>query len=181
MSQVIVAKRYADALFQLADENNLTREFVSELDVVETVFEQNESLAPLLTSPDVKTEDKLALIDTAFNSVHVFIKNEFKMIVERNRSNVILQMIQEFKNLYNERNSIAHAVVTSVGSLSTEELSNVEETFKKLLNKSSLIIENKVDESLLGGIRIRVGNTIYDGTLSNKLRRIEQNLLTANK
>src|SRR5690625_6902338 len=103
------------------------------------------------------------------------------MMVERNRSNVIVQMIQEFKNLYNEKNSIAHAVVTSVRSLSADELSNVEETFKKLLNKSSLIIENKVDNSLLGGIRIRVGNTIYDGTLSNKLRRIEQNLLTANK
>src|SRR5690625_2979865 len=180
-SKVIEAKRYADALFQLAEENNLTSEFVSELDVVETVFEQNESLAPLLASPDVKTTDKLALIDTAFNSIHVFIKNEFKMMVERNRSNVILQMIQEFKNLYNEKNSIAHAVVTSVRSLSADELSNVEETFKKLLNKSALIIENKVDASLLGGIRIRVGNTIYDGTLSNKLRRIEQNLLTANK
>src|SRR5699024_2499249 len=111
--------------------------------VASKVIEQNESLAPLLASPDVKTTDKLALIDTAFNSIHVFIKNEFKMMVERNRSNVILQMIQEFKNLYNEKNSIAHAVVTSVRSLSADELSNVEETFKKLLNKSSLIIENK--------------------------------------
>src|SRR5699024_10624959 len=124
---------------------------------------------------------KIGLIDTAFNSVHVFIKNEFKMMVERNRSNVILQMIQEFKNLYNEKKSIAHAVVTSVRSLSADELSYVEDTFKKLLNKSSLNIKNKVNNSLLGGIRIRVGNTIYEGTLSNKLRRIEQNLLTANK
>src|SRR5690625_2809934 len=146
MSQVIVAKRYADALFQLADENNLTSEFVSDLDVVETVVEKNESIAPILANPDVKTEDNHALIDTAFNSVHVSIKNEFKMIVERNRSNVILQMIQEFKNLYNEKNRIAHAVVTSVRSLSADEISNVEETFKKLLNKSALIIENKVED-----------------------------------
>src|SRR5690625_1632697 len=181
MSQVIVAKRYADALFQLAEENNLTSEFVSELDVVETVFEQNESLAPLLASPDVKTTDKLALIDTAFNSIHVFIKNEFKMMVERNRSNVMLQMIQEFKNLYNEKNSIANAVVTSVRSLSAYEISKFEEKYNNILNKSNLNIENKVDESLLGGSRIRVSNTIYDGTLYNKLRRIEQNLLTANK
>src|SRR5699024_5755556 len=157
-------------LFPLADEKNITSEFVSELAVVETVLEQNDSFAPLLASPHVQRTDKLAIINTALNSIHVFINNEFKMMVERNRSSVILQMIQEFKNVYNEKNSIAHAVVTSVRSLSADELSNVEETFKKLLNKSSLIIENKVDESLLGGIRIRVGNTIYDGTLSNKLR-----------
>src|SRR5699024_10861446 len=117
MSQVIVAKRYADALFQLADENNLTSEFVSELDVVETVIEHNESIVSFLASPAVNTTDKLALIDTDFYSIHVCIKNEFKMMVERNRSNVILQMIQEFQNLYNEQNSIAHAVVTSVRSL----------------------------------------------------------------
>src|SRR5699024_8304284 len=99
MSQVIVAKRYADALFQLAEENNLTSEFVSELDVVETICKQKESLAPLLESHDIKTTDKLAIIDTAFNSIYVFIKNEYKKMVESNSSNVILEMIQEFTNL----------------------------------------------------------------------------------
>ncbi|HLR59074.1 MAG TPA: F0F1 ATP synthase subunit delta [Pseudogracilibacillus sp.] len=181
MSQVIVAKRYADALFQLAEDKNLTNEFVKELNVVETVFKQNEKFASLLASPNATNADKLALIDTAFNSVHVYIKNELKIMVERRRSDVILPMINEFTNLYNEKNDIAHAVVSSVRELSSDEISNVETTFKQLLNKQSLIIENKVDKSLLGGLRIRIGNTIYDGSLSNKLKRIEQNLLTANK
>src|SRR5699024_12728381 len=99
MSQVIVAKRYADALFQLAEENNLTSEFVSELDVIETVFEQNESLAPLLASPDVKTPDKLALIDTAFNSIQEFIKNDFKMIIERIIRSAFYKTRHNLKNL----------------------------------------------------------------------------------
>lgn len=181
MSQVIVAKRYADALFQLAEEHNLTEQFVKELNIVETVFEQNEKLPLLLASPNATNADKLALIEVAFASVHVYIKNELKILVERRRSSVISQMIKEFTNLYNEKNDIAHAVVSSVRELSADQLSNIETTFKELLNKQSLIIENKVDKSLLGGLRIRIGNTIYDGSLSNKLKRIEQNLLTANK
>lgn len=181
MSQVIVAKRYADALFQLAEEQDLTESFVKELDVVRAVFEQNEKLVSLLASPNATNADKLALIEVAFDSVHKFIKNELKIMVERRRSSAILQVIEEFKNLYNDKNDIAYAVVSSVRELSQAELSNVETTFKELLNKQSLIIENKVDKSLLGGLRIRVGNTIYDGSLSNKLKRIEQNLLTANK
>lgn len=181
MSQVIVAKRYADALFQLAEEHNLTDDFVKELNVVASVFEQNEKLTSLLASPNATNADKLALIDTAFASVHVYIKNELKIMVERNRSTAITQMIEAFMNLNNDKNDIAHAVVSSVRALTQDEVSNVETTFKRLLNKQSLIIENRVDESLLGGLRIRVGNTIYDGSLSNKLKRIEQNLLTANK
>lgn len=181
MSQVIVAKRYADALFQLAEENNLTDQFIEELNVVKSVFEQNEKLSVLLASPNATISEKTALIDTAFASVHLHIKNGLKIMVERRRSNVILQMVEEFVNLYNDKNDIAYAVVSSVRELSPVELTNVETTFKKLLNKKSLIIDNKVDESLLGGLRIRVGNTIYDGSLSNKLKRIEQNLLTANK
>ena len=181
MSQTIVAKRYADALFQIAEENDLTSQFIEELNVVKSVFEQNEKLSVLLASPSATNKEKTTLIDSAFASVHLHIKNALKIMIERRRSNVILQMIEEFINLYNDKNDITHAVVSSVRELSTEEISNVETTFKALLNKKSLFIENKVDKSLLGGLRIRIGNTIYDGSLSNKLKRIEQNLLTATK
>lgn len=181
MSQTIVAKRYADALFQLAEENELTSQFIEELNVVKSVFEQNKKLPTLLASPNATIAEKTALIDAAFASVHIHIKNGLKIMVERKRSNVILPMIEAFINIYNDKNDIAYAVVSSVRELSSGELSNVETTFKRLLNKKALFIENKVDKSLLGGLRIRIGNTIYDGTLSNKLKRIEQNLLTANK
>ncbi len=181
MSQTIVAKRYADALFQIAEEKDLTSQFIEELNVVKSVFEQNEKLSVLLASPNTTNKEKTALIDSAFASVHLHIKNGLKIMIERRRSNVILQMIEEFITLYNEKNDITHAVVSSVRELSPVELTNVETTFKELLNKKSLFIENKVDKSLLGGLRIRIGNTIYDGSLSNKLKRIEQNLLTATK
>lgn len=181
MSQIIVAKRYADALFQLAEEHDLTDQFIEELNVVKSVFEQNEKLSTLLASPSATIAQKTALIDTAFESVHVYIKNELKIMVERRRSNAILQMIEEFTKLYNDKFDLAYAEVYSVRELSAEELSNVETTFKELLNKNSLIVENKVDKSLLGGLRIRIGNTIYDGSLSGKLKRIEQKLLTASK
>ena len=181
MSQTIVAKRYADALFQIAEENELTGQFIEQLNVVKSVFEQNEKLPLLLASPNATNAEKTALIDTAFTSVHLHIRNGLKIMIERRRSNVILQMIEEFINIYNDKNDITHAVVSSVRELSTEEISNVETTFKALLNKKALFIENKVDKSLLGGLRIRIGNTIYDGSLSNKLKRIEQNLLTATK
>lgn len=181
MSQVIVAKRYADALFQLANEQNLTDQFIEELEVVKATFEQNEKLSFLLSSPNVTVSKKTALIDEAFAGVHTYIKNELKILIQRRRSNSIIHVIDEFTNLYNEKNDIAHAIVTSARELTETEATNVETTFKSLLNKKSLTIENKVDASLLGGLRIRIGNTIYDGSVSGKLKRIEQELLTASK
>src|SRR5699024_11759154 len=65
-------------------------------------------------SSDVCSSDlKAALIDTAFESVHVYIKNELKIMVERRRSNAILQMIEEFTKLYNDKFDLAYAEVRS--------------------------------------------------------------------
>lgn len=181
MSEVIVAKRYADALFQLAEEKNLTDQFMSELTVLDTVFSENQALITVLQSPNVSTDKKTSLIDSVFKDIHVFIRNEMKLLIERNRTSVMKALINEFTELYNEKNNIAHAVVYSARALTDAEKTNVEQKFKDILNKQSLSIENKVDETLLGGLRIRVGNTIYDGSVSGKLKRIEQDLLTASK
>ncbi len=181
MSEVIVAKRYADALFQLAEEKNLTDQFMDELKVLDAVFSENDALITVLQSPNVANDKKIEVIDTVFKDLHVFIRNEMKLLIERNRTGVMKALIHEFTELYNEKNDIAHALVYSARKLTDAEKTNVEQKFKDILNKQSLSIENRVDETLLGGLRIRVGNTIYDGSVSGKLKRIEQDLLTASK
>lgn len=81
----------------------------------------------------------------------------------------------------NEASGVAEADVYSVRELSSEELAQVEKVFVKRLNLNTLRMNNIVDASLLGGIRVQIGNKIYDGTLATQLKRLEQNLTSANK
>jgi F-type H+-transporting ATPase subunit delta len=83
--------------------------------------------------------------------------------------------------LANGAKGIAEATVYSVRALSDAELEKLAQTFAKRLNKNAVKLENKVDPSIIGGVKIRMGNTIYDGSLSAKLKRIERNITATNK
>src|SRR5699024_11963527 len=83
--------------------------------------------------------------------------------------------------LLNGAKGIAEATRHSVPPLSNPERSALVKNLAKRLNKSTINLQNIVDTSVLGGLKIRVGNTIFDGSLSGKLKRIERNIVTANK
>lgn len=179
MSEAIVANRYADALFQLANEMNQTENFLSQIEVVSTAFTENPALMELLDHPKVSFEKKAEMIDASFNKCDKQIINTIKLLVERQRIGLIQEIATHFIHLYNEANGIAAAKVYSVRELSDDEKQQVEASLTKQLKKSKVLIENIIDPSLLGGLKIRVGNTIYDGTISGRLNRMKHNIGSA--
>lgn len=180
MSESVVAKRYADALFQLALEKDKADEFVSQLSVILDVFQENEKSIQFLSHPRVDEAEKMKFIDEVFQSADRAIINTLKVLIQRQRITNVTSILEHFIALYNEENKIAVATVHSVRELSDTEKADFEASFKKLINKNKIQIENIVDPSLIGGMRIRVGNTIYDGSISNKLERIRSNIVSAN-
>lgn len=174
----VVAKRYADALFQLANEKNIVDKLISELEEVKKVFQDEDKLYEFLNHPRVKKEDKVKLIDDSFKDCDVNIVNLIKLLVERHRIEQVPAIVDGFVELYNEANEVATATVYSVRELSEAEKTEIEESFKKKLNKQSVAINNIVDPSIIGGLKIRVGNTIYDGSISGKLNRMKNRLVS---
>lgn len=174
----VVAKRYADALFQLANEKNIVEQLISELKEVKKVFENEDKLYEFLNHPRVAKADKVKLIDDSFNKCDVNIVNLLKILVERHRIEQVPAIVDIFVELYNEANETATATVYSVRELSDAEKTEIEESFKKKLNKKSVAINNIVDPSIIGGLKIRVGNTIYDGSISGKLNRMRNRLVS---
>src|SRR5690625_573324 len=179
MSEAVVAKRYADALFQLATEKNKIDTFLTELDVVKDVFANDAEVMNFLSHPRLKMNEKMNIIDKAFAKCDQDVKNVVKLLVERQRINAMTLVVEEFIQRYNDANDIAHAIVYSVRELTEDEKAQIEASLKKQLNKQSITIENVIQPSLLGGLRIRVGNTIFDGSISGKLNRMKQSMVSA--
>src|SRR5690625_4618436 len=178
---IVVAKRYADALFQLANEKNNSETIQKELRTVQEVFQKNEKLATILNHQRINKDEKMKIVDDAYNSLNNEVVNLIKLLVERNIIESIVSVIEHFNHLYNEENGIAQATVYSVRPLTESETSDLEASFKKQFDKSSIRINNVVDPSVIGGVKIRVGNTIYDGSISGKLNRIKHNLVSVSK
>lgn len=176
----VVANRYADALFELGIEKNILDQYVEELNTVKDVFSDNEQLDTFLKHPSIKNKTKKQLLEEAFTGLHVDILNTLKLLVERSRTEMVLAIIDHFIQLVNDRKGIAEAKVFSVRELSQSEQVELQATFAKRFNKSDIHLVNIVDPGLLGGMKVQVGNTIFDGTVKNKLRRIERKIVTAN-
>ncbi|GAB3044911.1 F0F1 ATP synthase subunit delta [Virgibacillus ainsalahensis] len=181
MSEALVAKRYAEALFQLGKEKAVLDQLLEDFRVVKEVFQTNKELITFLKHPRFDNEKKKQFLDEVFQGLGTDVVNTLKILVERHRVEVTPSIIDHLVQLSNDAKGIAEARVYSVRELSDAEKQELETSFAKRLNKVSVSFENVVDPTLVGGVKIRMGNTIYDGSISGKLKRIERDMLTANK
>ncbi|WP_102026431.1 F0F1 ATP synthase subunit delta [Salirhabdus sp. Marseille-P4669] len=180
MSHSVVANRYAVALFQLGQEKSLLATLEEELRVVREVFETNSNITTFLNHPAVSTEQKKAIVKDAFQHASKELINTLSLMIDRRRAEEIPAMASAFVGMVNEFNGVQEAEVYSVRELSDDEKESLQKVFAEKLGLNALRIQNIVDTSLLGGLKLKIGNRIYDGSVSGKLERIERNLVSVN-
>ncbi|MEW9077941.1 F0F1 ATP synthase subunit delta [Terrisporobacter glycolicus] len=172
----IIANRYAEALFQLSEDENITKEIYNELhNVVETV-KNNKDLDNVLRSPLVAKIEKVKLIESLFNNkINNNLKNFLKILVEKGRISSLKSIELTFKQLLNDKNNIIEGTVISAIPLTDNKVKELEEKLSKKYNKN-VTLENKVDQSILGGVLVRLGNTQIDGSVKTRLDNIKDQL-----
>ena len=177
MSNSVVAKRYGVALFELAQEKAQVDIVQQELLEVKKVFQMNQELEQLLTNPKLAMTKKKELLANLFQEANPLIQNTLYVMLEKNRLAEIVNTIDEFIEYANEAAGIAEAKVFSTRVLTAEESQGISTAFAAKVGRQSLQIDNIIDPTLIGGIRVQIGNHIYDGSLSAKLERMQQDLI----
>lgn len=172
----IIANRYAEALFQLSEDDNITKEIYNELHNVVDTVKNNKDLDNVLKSPLVAKVEKVKLIETLFNNkINNNLKNFLKILVEKGRISSLKSIELTFKQLLNDKNNIIEGTVISAIPLTDKKVKELEEKLSKKYNKN-VTLENKVDESILGGVLVRLGNTQIDGSVKTRLNNIKDQL-----
>lgn len=179
MGQEVIAKRYAVALFELGKEKQRLNELEDEMKTVQSVFNNQPKLEEMLTHPNISVQDKKKLIDESFRAaVSKDVLHTMKYMIDRHRGDVINEVASLFVNLAYEEKGVAEAKVYSVKPLSDDEKQALSDSFAKKVGKRSLLIDNIVDKELIGGVKLRIGNRLFDGSVSGKLKRIERQLIS---
>ena len=172
----IIANRYAEALFELSEEENTTKEIHNELKNILDILKNNKDLDNVLKSPLVAKDEKIQLIEVLFNNkINNNLKNFLKLLVEKGRISSLKSIELTFKELLNEKHNIIEGTVISAIALNNEKIKKLEEKLSKKYNKN-VTLENKVDEGILGGVLIRLGNTQIDGSVKTRLDNIKDQL-----
>lgn len=177
MSNSVVAKRYGVALFELAKEKGQLDIIQQELLELKKVFQTNGELEQLLDNPKLAMTKKKELLANLFKEANQLIQNTLFIMLEKNRLADIVNTIDEFVAYAYEAAGVAEAKVFSTRALTEEESQSVSTAFAAKVGRQSLEIENIIDPSLIGGIRLQIGTRIFDGSLSGKLERMQKDLI----
>ncbi|WP_139491087.1 F0F1 ATP synthase subunit delta [Brevibacillus dissolubilis] len=171
-----VAKRYARALFEVANERGLVDQIETELKDILGVVQADQDLNQFLMHPHIAAAAKKEFVNDAFSKqVSEETSNFLKVLVDNGREADLAGIVATYVQLSNEARGIADAVVTTAKPLSEAELAELAAQFGKTVNKT-LRLQSVVDPAILGGVVVQIGDRLYDGSLKSKLEHFAHQL-----
>ena len=173
-----VLGRYARAYAEvIVKQKQSPEKAVEEMQQISALMGGSRDLRNVLANPAVSREQKLKLLDAIIGRMGAskLLRNFLAVLIDHRRMGNISELLEQFKRELDRRMGIAEAKVQSVRQLSAGEKSSLEKQLATLTGKTVRATYSE-DTSLLGGVMVRVGSTIYDGSVQGSLQRMKQDL-----
>ena len=185
-----IARRWARAAIQLAQEKNALDELAQDLDALSRLLRENAELRHALLSPSFREEQRrkvlTAVLDAnpAGRAPHAITRVLMNLMVDKQRLAYIPMLADMFRLEADRLVGRVRAEVWSAKPLEKAELEEIAKALEAQAQKRNLgkqvVVEAKVDQTLLAGVKARLGGVVFDGTLKNHLRRIGAGLTAHN-
>ncbi len=173
----LVSKTYGDALFELALEEDKLDLFFAESEVIRQVFLENRELIKLLNHPKIDKEEKISVMEDIFKDRA---SNEFvgflTLVVRKERQNDIVGILDYFVSQVKEYKKIGVAHVSSAKVLNDTQRAEVEKKLLATTEYQEFEMTFSVDESLIGGLVIRIGDRVVNNSIKHKLNELAKDL-----
>ena len=168
------SREYAEALFELAVQANVTQETSEGVETVISALMQMPEYRALLASPAISKEERLAALDTAFRGkIPDILLAILRMMVSRGHVSALSGMARDYEELARGYRGESMAVVTSAVPLKEAETVVLREKLEKKLARK-ITLQCQVNPDLIGGIRVEVDGRVIDGSIRNKLDEIKE-------
>ena len=172
----VIADRYAQALFEVGEETQTTSELYQELSELVDILNENKDLYNFLKSPLIGREVKKNVMQNIFeNQLSNSMNNFLKVVIDKDRISAIENMKESYKSLLNDKNNILEGTAITAVELSEKEIKDLEKNLSIKYNKN-VTLNNIVDETILGGVLVKLGNEEIDGTVRTRLSKMKKQL-----
>lgn len=174
----LISKTYGEALFELAVEENKVDVFEQEISVILDILNQNPDFVQLLNHPKIAKEEKLQVVKDVFGGkIEKEIMGFLNIIVAKERNKELIAILEYFLDEVKAMKGVGVCYVTTPMELKDAQK---EAIVKKLLETTSfktMEMHYSVDEKLIGGMVIRIGDRVVDSSIQTKLGNLEAQLL----
>ena len=170
-------KKYSVVLFETAQKGGCVKEVLPSLEFMDSLWKQDAQFRSLVLSKRITLEEKTNILSGTLKDVcHPLVLEFIQILIEKN----IMNCISYIKNVYEIEYKNAYRIIT-VDAQVSDKMDNAEvDRLRKGLESNlqmSADLKVEVDSSILGGIKLRIGNTFLDATVQGKMKRLRENLL----
>ena len=178
MGESAVAMRYAEALYELAKEGGKTGAILEDLAGLKAAFDGNSEAFRKLMHPRIDASTKSALLrDTFLAGRDPEVANLMLLLVKRRRESILRDFFRVYLEIHERHEGIVRVEVETATKLDDSVAQSIRQQIADTTGKN-VVLEARVTPGLLGGMRLRVGSHLLDGSTRRRLERIERGLRT---
>jgi len=174
MSRSKAAIRYAKAVMQQASETNSVDTVFGDMKSVDATIDASKELRAVLKSPVIKANDKKEALLKIFNGQSSITADLINVLVANGRTDILGDVAKGYVALYNETKGVKVVKVTTAVPLTSEIEAQVLSKVESLTGSSAITIENDVDESIIGGFILRMGDLQYNASIANQFGNLKR-------
>jgi F-type H+-transporting ATPase subunit delta len=169
-----VAGRYASALFSLALDNRQTDAVADSLAKFDALIAESPDLERLVRSPVFSAADQLKALDAIFGDANIggVAANFIRLVTSKRRLFFIREMIADYRKLNDAHRGVTHAEVTSATALTDTHIAELKDSLRAASGGREVDLDTKIDPSIIGGLIVKLGSRMVDGSLKTKLNAI---------
>ncbi|MDQ2966413.1 MAG: ATP synthase F1 subunit delta [Chloroflexota bacterium] len=170
------SRRYAEAAFELAAAGDAYDRWAEELELAAGLL-GDERVGRVLDNPSIPLSEREELVAKLLDRrVSKPVVNLVRLLARRGRAELLPAISRDFHRLLNEKRGIVEAVVTSAKPLAPDDREAVRKQVEKMTG-SKVELQSEVDESLIGGLTVRVGDRLLDASIRGRLERLRHELI----
>lgn len=172
-----LARRYARALFDIGREEGQLRRALSELEEFGKALESSPALREVMKAGGISRRDQHAALDATLEKAGFLAttKSFLSLLIEKGRMDVLPQILDALRRMVEEFEGIERVEVTVPMPLSGTQTDLLRTVLERRTGKK-IVLEETVDPAVLGGLVVRVGSTVYDGSVRTQIHQIRENL-----
>lgn len=176
MRSSLKSRHYADLLLKLGETQDALEPVYRSMVDFYASYKTQPELKALLASKKVSSDDKIQVLNAVYADLHPICQVFIAQLGEERDLKYLGQIVQSLEHAFYQRSDQVKVHVVSTGQLSEATADRIQEVVKSVTSRKA-DFSSEVNADILGGLTLRVGNTILDGSLSSKLARIRQSLV----
>ena len=166
---------YAKTLFDLCKKNNHVSIIQKQLQTVAYLYNKAPAFRLVLITKRINNKDKINIIVKALNKFDLLLVEFISIIIDNNQISSLLNIITRFNTLVNKSGCINKVEITTANKLDDHDFESIANALSEKLN-FKLEISQIIDSKILGGIKLRIGNNIFDNSVNYQINQLKKTL-----